>query len=76
MPAREGGESHPSLHAACEPGLAAEIASGEMHERQLAQTQRENILTLLRKLQQASWQRHLAALWQSAQRGAGGGRDG
>jgi len=62
-----------SLQAACEAGVAAEIANGEMYERLLGATQRPDILTVLRNLQEASQQRHLAAFQRCAQRSAGGG---
>lgn len=60
---------YPSLQAACEAGVEAEIANGEMYERLLAATQRPDIVTVLRNLQEASQQRHLPAF----RRGAGGG---
>ena len=71
-------ERYASLQAACEAGVTAEIANGEMYERLLGQTQRIDILTVLRHLQEASQQRHLAAFQRCAQRGAagGGGRGG
>lgn len=69
-------ERYASLQAACEAGVAAEIANGEMYERLLGQTQRTDILTVLRNLQHASQQRHLPAFQRCAQRGARGGRDG
>lgn len=50
-----------SLQAACEAGVAAEIANGKMYERLLGATQRPDIRAVLRNLQQASQQRHLAA---------------
>ena len=62
-----------SLHAACEAGVAAEIANGEMYERLLGATQRPDILTVLRNLQEASQQRHLGAFRRCTQRSAGGG---
>jgi hypothetical protein len=67
-----------SLQAACEAGVAAEIANGEMYERLLGVTQRPDILTVLRNLQEASQQRHLAAFQRCAQGLApgGGGRGG
>ena len=67
-----------SLQAACEAGVAAEIANGEMYERLLGITQRPDILTVLRNLQEASQQRHLAAFQRCAQGLApgGGGRGG
>jgi len=62
-----------SLHAACEAGVAAEIANGEMYERLLGATRRPDILTVLRNLQEASQQRHLVAFQRCTQRSAGGG---
>lgn len=62
-----------SLQAACEAGVAAEIANGEMYERLLVATQQPDILTVLRNLQAASQQRHLAAFQRCAQGLAGGG---
>ena len=62
-----------SLHAACEGGVAAEIANGEMYERLLGATQRPDILTVLRNLQEASQQRHLVAFQRRTQHSAGGG---
>lgn len=66
-------ERYASLQAACEAGVAAEIANREMYERLLGQTQRADLLTVLRNLKEASQQRHLAAFQRCAQRGAGGG---
>tara|TARA_R100000152_G_C6687832_1_gene120177 strand:- start:50 stop:517 length:468 start_codon:yes stop_codon:yes gene_type:complete len=60
-----------SLQAACEAGVAAEVANGEMYERLLTLTGREDILTVLRNLQHASQQRHLPAFQRCAQRMAG-----
>lgn len=56
-----------SRQAACEAGVAAEIANGEMYERLLGATQRPDILTVLTNLQEASQQRHLAAFQRCAQ---------
>jgi hypothetical protein len=58
-----------SVQAACEAGVAAEIANGAMYERLLGQTQRADILDVLRNLQQASQQRHLPAFHRCAQGG-------
>jgi len=58
---------------ACEAGVAAEIANDEMYDRLLGATQRPDILTVLRTLQEASQQRHLAAFQHCAQHSAGGG---
>lgn len=69
-------ERYASLQAACQAGVAAEIANAEMYERLLGQTQREDILRVLRNLQEASQQRHLPAFRRCAQRGAGGGMGG
>ena len=62
-----------SLQAACEAGVAAEIANGEMYERLLGSTRRPDILAVLRNLQEASQQRHLAAFQRCTRRSAGGG---
>ena len=62
-----------SLHAACEAGVAAEIANGQMYERLLGATRRPDILMVLRNLQEASQQRHLVAFQRCTQRSAGGG---
>ena len=69
-------ERYPSLQAACAAGVAAEIANGELYERLLGQTQREDIRAVLRQLQAASQQRHLPAFQRGAQRGAGAGSRG
>ena len=62
-----------SLQAACAAGVSAEIANGEMYERLLGSSQRPDIIRVLRNLQEASQQRHLAAFQRCAQRSAGGG---
>jgi hypothetical protein len=70
-------ERHASVRAACEAGVAAEIANGEMYERLLAATQRPDIVEVLRNLQEASQERHLPAFRRGAARGGeGGGRGG
>lgn len=70
-------ERYASLQAACAAGVAGETANGEMYERLLGQTQRADIVTVLRNLQQASQQRHLPAFQRAAQRGVeGGGKSG
>lgn len=67
-------ERYASLQAACEAGVAAEIANGEMYQRLLAASRRPDILTTLRSLQEASQQRHLPAFQRCAQgRSHGGG---
>ncbi len=60
-----------SVQAACEAAVVAEIANGQMYERLLGSTQRLDILAVLRKLQEASEQRHLPAFERCAQRGEG-----
>ena len=65
-------ERYANLQAACAAGVAAEIANGEMYERLLGATQRPDIVTVLRNLQEASQQRHLVAFQRCTQRSAGG----
>ena len=62
-----------SLQEACAAGVAAEIENGALYERLLASTQRPDILTVFRNLQEASQQRHLPAFQRCAERSAGGG---
>ncbi len=57
-----------NLHEACEAGVTAEIENGQMYERLLRTTDREDILTVLRNLQEASQQRHLAAFQRCVER--------
>ncbi|WP_051921112.1 ferritin-like domain-containing protein [Porticoccus hydrocarbonoclasticus] len=64
-------ERYASLQAACEAGVSAEIANGEMYERLIGSSQRPNIVMVLRNLQEASQQRHLPAFQRCAQRGGG-----
>jgi hypothetical protein len=63
-----------NLQAACAAGVAAEIENGALYQRLLASTQRPDILTVFRNLQEASQQRHLPAFQRCVERGAGGGR--
>ena len=65
-----------SLQEACEAGVVAEIANGEMYDRLLKVIQHQDIVAVLRNLQDASQQRHLAAFRRCAQRSAGCGRRG
>jgi hypothetical protein len=67
-------ERYASLQAACEAGVAAEVTNAAMYERLLEQTQCEDVLRVLRNLQEASQQRHLPAFQRCAHRGAGGGQ--
>ena len=57
-----------TLHEACEAGVAAEIENGQMYERLLKSTDRADILTVFRNLQEASQQRHLAAFQRCVER--------
>ena len=47
-------ERYANLQEACAAGVAAEIANGDMYDRLLASTRREEILTVLRSLRAAS----------------------
>lgn len=70
-------ERYASVHAACEAGVAAEIANGAMYERLRAVTRQPDVATVLRRLQEASQQRHLPAFRRCAEGGTGacgGGR--
>lgn len=60
-----------SLHSACEAAVTVEIANAELYERLLVATERPDILSVLRNLQEASQQRHLPAFQRCAQRGGG-----
>ena len=66
-------ERYVNLQAACEAGVAAEIANGEIYERLLRATDRLDILTVFHNLRDASQQRHLPAFQRCAQGSAGGG---
>lgn len=57
-----------SLQAACEAGVTAEIANGEMYERLIAQARHADIVEVLRRLQEASQQRHLPAFQRCTRR--------
>ena len=61
---------------ACAAGAAAEIENAALYERLLASTQRPDILTVFRSLQEASQQRHLPAFQRCVERGSGGNRYG
>ncbi len=67
---------YPSLQAACEAGVAAEISNGEMYERLLMATTRQDILAVLNNLKEASQQRHLPAFQRCAQGSGAGGCGG
>jgi hypothetical protein len=69
-------ERFASVQAACETGVAAEIANGAMCERLLAVTQQPDVATVLRRLQDASQQRHLPAFRRCVEGGPGACGDG
>jgi hypothetical protein len=60
---------HESLRAACEAGVAAEIANAALYEELIADTRRADILEVYRNLQEASQERHLPAFRRCADRG-------
>jgi hypothetical protein len=64
-------ERYASFQAACEAGVAAEIANAELYERLLKATEKPDILLVLRRLQEASQQRHLPSFQRCAQGRAG-----
>jgi hypothetical protein len=68
-------ERYFSLQAACEAGVAAEIANAELYERLLQSTERQDILTVFRNLQEALQQRHLTAFQRCLQGSLAGGQD-
>ncbi len=57
-----------TIHEAREASVAAEIENGQMYERLLRSTDRTDILTVFRNLQEASQQRHLAAFQRCVER--------
>lgn len=63
-----------SLQAACEAGVAGEIANAALYDELLAGTERSDILEVYRNLQQASQERHLPAFRRCAERSEGGDR--
>ena len=52
---------HASLQQACEAGVAAEIENAQMYGRLLPAVQQPDVRAVLRRLQEASQQRHLPA---------------
>jgi hypothetical protein len=50
-----------NLQEACQAAVEAEIANSKMYNRLINATQRQDILTVLHNLQEASQQRHLPA---------------
>lgn len=64
-------ERYASVQAACSAGVAAEIANGELYQRLLAATQRDDIRAVFENLRDASQLRHLPAFQRCAQRAQG-----
>ena len=64
-------ERYPNLRAACEAGIAGEIANAAIYDRLMQATQRPDILAVFHNLRAASQQRHLPAFQRCAQRSAG-----
>jgi hypothetical protein len=50
-----------NINEACEAGVNGEIENGKMYERLLADTDKLDILSVFRNLQEASQERHLPA---------------
>ena len=69
-------DSYAGLQAACDAGVAAEIANAEIYQRLLQSTERPDILTVFRNLHDASQQRHLLAFQRRAQGHLSGGHRG
>lgn len=65
-----------TLQEACEAGVAGEIENAAMYDRLLAATRRPDIAEVLRRLRDASQERHLAAFRRCASRPHGRGRRG
>ena len=61
-------ERYPSLQAACEAGVAAEVANAGLYDRLLADPVRPEIAAVLQRLRQASQERHLPAFRRCAER--------
>lgn len=59
-----------SLQEACEAGVSAEIANGQLYDRLLKSTKRPDIRRVYRHLQDASQQRHLSAFQRCVERQA------
>ncbi len=67
-------ERYTSLKAACEAGVAAEIANAGIYGRLLQATERADILMVFRNLHDASQQRHLPAFRRCVEGCGGQGR--
>jgi hypothetical protein len=57
-----------TLREACAAGLSAEIDNAKLYARLLSSTSRPDILTVFRRLQEASQQRHLSAFQRCVER--------
>lgn len=57
-----------TLHEACTAGVSAEIENGKLYDRLLTSTNRSDILSVFRNLQEASQERHLAAFQRCVER--------
>lgn len=57
-----------NLREACEAAVSAEIENGALYERLATSTQRADILSVFRNLQEASQQRHLPAFQRCVER--------
>lgn len=66
-------ERYPSLLAACEAGVSAEVANAGLYDRLLATTESPEIAVVLRRLRDASQQRHLPAFRRCVERQRDGG---
>jgi hypothetical protein len=62
-----------SIRAACEAGIAAEVANAALYERLVRSTSRQDILVVFDNLRRASQEHHLPAFRRCATRGAGRG---
>ncbi|MDD2738660.1 MAG: hypothetical protein PHR94_06970 [Methylomonas lenta] len=70
-------ERYANLQAACEAGVAAEIANAELYERLLKTIVHPDIVRVFHNLRDASQQRHLPAFQRCAQGSSmGGGHHG
>lgn len=61
-------ERYPTVRAACEAAVDAEIANAKMYDRLMAATDRSDILAVLDNLRAASQERHLPAFQRCMER--------
>lgn len=69
-------DRYENLQVACKAAIEGEIANGEMYDVLFKATHREDILQVLRNLQEASLERHLPAFQRCVARDEGGGGQG